>query len=143
MYLLERAGQCGVAGSRGTHADLTGARGFSFAPVRAFGGRLAGDAGIWCVIETSQHKKLRRTLKQLFTHKSKARQDIWKQFSNLTETNEKELNFVSCDKCAKVFVYNGRKSGTSGDTYLSKLYVFIYLISFLYCALVYSLKRFV
>ncbi len=47
------------------------------------------------------------------TKAKQGKSDIWKQFSTVTEKNGKELNYVSCDKCAKVFVYNEHNSGTS------------------------------
>ncbi|GAA6110465.1 zinc finger protein 618-like [Tachysurus ichikawai] len=48
------------------------------------------------------------------TTPKQGKSDIWTQFSIVTEKNGKELNFVSCNKCAKVFIYNGHKSGTYG-----------------------------
>ncbi len=63
------------------------------------------------------------------TKAKQGKSDIWKQFSIVTE-KKGELNLlVSCDKCAKVFVYNEHKSGTSAlrrHTYfLSSMCLFI------------------
>ncbi len=65
------------------------------------------------------------------TKAKQVKSDIWKQFSIVTE-KKGELNLlVSCDKCAKVFVYNEQIWHLCPEaTYLfSKFYVFIYLIS--------------
>lgn len=60
--------------------------------------------------------RLRRKLKRLIylTKTKQGKSAIWKQFSIVTEKNGKQFNFVSYDKCEKLFVYNGHKSGISG-----------------------------
>ncbi len=62
----------------------------------------------------STHEVEKKIKAAVYLTKAKqGKSDIWKQFSIVTEKNGKELNLVSCDKCAKVFVYNEHKSGTS------------------------------
>ena len=60
--------------------------------------------------------EIEKKLKQgLYNKKKKqGKSDIWKIFSIVCDKDGNELDFVSCDKCAKILVYNGHKSGTSG-----------------------------
>ncbi len=58
--------------------------------------------------------KLRRESKLEFTKQkgSQEKSEIWNNFKIAVDTEEKELELISCQKCAKVLMYNGHKSGT-------------------------------
>ncbi len=58
--------------------------------------------GIWHVLEMdSMHKFEKKIKASVYLTKAKqGKSDIWKQISNVTEKNGKELNYVSCDECA-------------------------------------------
>ncbi len=123
-------------GSRGTQRKSRGSGRFYLCcgrewAVRKFCGRPMGNGGIWRVIETESTHEVEKEIKAAvyFTKAKQGKSDIWKQFSIVTEIKG-ELNLlVSCDKCAKVFVYNEHKSGTSDlrrHTYfLSSMCLFI------------------
>ncbi len=49
----------------------------------------------------SMHKFEKKIKASVYLTKAKqGKSDIWKQISNVTEKNGKELNYVSCDECA-------------------------------------------
>ncbi|KAL2091651.1 hypothetical protein ACEWY4_013914 [Coilia grayii] len=64
---------------------------------------------------TQSTNEVEKNIKQgVYTTKTKqGKSDIWKQFSVVCDKEGKELDFMS-DKCEKVLVYSGHKSGTSG-----------------------------
>ncbi len=61
----------------------------------------------------STHEVEKKIKAAVYLTKAKQdKSDIWKQFSIVTEKKwERVKLLVSCDKCAKVFVYNEHKSG--------------------------------
>ncbi len=59
----------------------------------------------------STHKVEQEIKAAVYLTKAKqGKSDIWKQFSIVTEKKGELNSLVSCDKCAKVFVYNEHKS---------------------------------
>ncbi len=130
-YALHIRGLHWVCAPAGPNANLAGAGGFTFAAGGS--GRsenFAGDGGIWRVIEIESTQVEKEIKAAVYLTKAKqGKSDIWKQFWIVTE-KKGELNLlVSCNKCAKVFVYNEHKSGTSAlrrHTYfLSSMCLFI------------------
>lgn len=64
----------------------------------------------------SKTSDVEKKLKQgLYSTKSKqGRSDIWQNFSVVCNADGNEMDYAHCDKCMKILVYNGHKSGTSG-----------------------------
>ncbi|XP_063073824.1 zinc finger protein 239-like [Engraulis encrasicolus] len=60
-------------------------------------------------------KLIQKNLKLgLYTTKAKqGRSEVWESFSVVCDGSGDELEFVQCNSCPKILVYNGHKSGTS------------------------------